>query len=379
MKSEVQNKRKLWIDIVKGFAMIAIVAYHTHYCFIDYEIVPDRNLLPLRDFFGKMWHVPVFLMIGGFFLKNEELVKPGIFIKKKFKSLYLKMLIFYSIFILLHNFFFDIGFLSTEQLYGGKHIFPLFGWADYLKQFMWALTASREPFLGAMWFINLMFIGLCILSVLSWILSKSKSNESYEYKLGFWVVIIAIFSCILSHGMDIKIPRLSSALCVPLLLYAGFLINRKWQWKFDNRYLFVGSLFVVYETSMLYADVSMAGTKYSDTINLLVGTIAALYALCFISKKIESNILGKVIASVGSHSYYVMVFHLLGFKIATGILWCCGIDKPLDVLFSPASNLIELALYIVCGIVFSIIIEETIAFASRFLKVPLKRDNSCSK
>lgn len=378
MKSAEQNKRKLWVDIVKGFAMIAIVAYHTHYSFIDYEIVPDRNLLPLRDVLGKMWHVPVFLMIGGFFLKIEELVNPSIFIKKKFKSLYLKMLFFYLIFILLHNFFFDIGFLSTEQLYGGKHIYPLSGWTDYFKQLTWALAAAREPFLGAMWFINLMFIGLCLLSFLSWILFKSKSKEIYEYKLGFGVLTFAIFSCILSHGMDIKIPRLSSALCVPMLLYAGFLINRKWQWRFDNKYIFACSLFVVYETSMLYADVSMASTKYSDTINLLVGTIAALYALCFISKKIETNIIGKVIALVGSHSYYVMVFHLLGFKIATGILWFCGINKPFDVLFSPASNLFELALYIVCGITFSILIEGTVVLVSKHIKIPQKY-NTCSK
>lgn len=123
---------------------------------------------------GTFWHVPVFLCIGGFFLKEDSIVKPMTFIRNKWNQLYVKLLVFYAIFIVLHNLFFKIGFYSTDALYVGKHIAPYISFKDYLVACGWALVAAREPFLGAMCFVNLLFLGLCLISIISFVLSKTK-------------------------------------------------------------------------------------------------------------------------------------------------------------------------------------------------------------
>lgn len=61
-------------------------------------------------------------MIGGFFLKDERMIKPVSFIKGKINSLYLLILYLYIPFTLLHNVLLDIGFYDTAIEYGGKHV-----------------------------------------------------------------------------------------------------------------------------------------------------------------------------------------------------------------------------------------------------------------
>lgn len=56
-------------------------------------------------FMGNPWNVPIFFIVGGFFLKEESLSKPLIFLKGKFKRLYLPATIIYAVCILLHNVF----------------------------------------------------------------------------------------------------------------------------------------------------------------------------------------------------------------------------------------------------------------------------------
>ena len=74
--------RARWVDIAKGFAILSVVLLHIKYQFYDSEYLPLSTLL------GELWHVPVFFLLGGFFLKEERLLQPVSFIKGKIKSLY---------------------------------------------------------------------------------------------------------------------------------------------------------------------------------------------------------------------------------------------------------------------------------------------------
>jgi fucose 4-O-acetylase-like acetyltransferase len=107
---------------------------------------------------------------------------------------------------------------------------------------------------------------------------------------------------------------------------------------------------------LLYGDVSMAEDIYQCTAVLSVGTAAALYMTCFIGKKLANTHFGKILALCGKESYYIMVLHLIGFKVATLILLTMGWTKPLQVLYSPAENLLEVFVYIMSDVVFSLFI-----------------------
>lgn len=90
-------KRSLSVDITKGVAIIAIVLGHIAYSY------PRCSLLDTSALVYSLWHVAVFFIVAGFFIKEEQLVQPKLWFKKKFSSLYLKILYFYIPAVLLHN------------------------------------------------------------------------------------------------------------------------------------------------------------------------------------------------------------------------------------------------------------------------------------
>lgn len=102
MNSSIVRYR--WVDIAKGFAILSVVLLHINYQFYD------SKYLPLATLLGELWHVPVFFLLGGFFLKEERLLQPVSFIKGKIKSLYRLLLYFYIPAVLLHNVLLHLGF-----------------------------------------------------------------------------------------------------------------------------------------------------------------------------------------------------------------------------------------------------------------------------
>lgn len=153
------TKREEWVDIAKGFAIIAVVLGHISYQY------PDLELLPVSTIIAWLWHVPVFFMIGGFFLKDDRLAKPATFIKGKIRSLYLLILYIYIPFTLLHNVMLDVGFYDTAIEYGGKHV-SYWTLPQFLKEIVCVVClAGREPIVGAMWFVYVLFMALCYLSI----------------------------------------------------------------------------------------------------------------------------------------------------------------------------------------------------------------------
>lgn len=168
MNLNKNNNRCGYVDIAKGMAILSVVLLH-----VDF-VYPDLPLLNVSGMLGWYWHVPVFFMIGGFFIKDERLNQPWIFIKGKFKSLYLLALYIYLPITLLHNVFFAIGWYSTDEVYGGK-VISEWGLSEYLTGVLKTLLcAGREPMAGAMWFVYVLFFALCGYSLISRVVHKCK-------------------------------------------------------------------------------------------------------------------------------------------------------------------------------------------------------------
>ena len=138
---------------------------------------PEYALLPLSVIISWLWHVPVFFLVGGFFLKDDKMVKPFGFIKGKIKTLYLPILYFYIPVTLLHNWFIDIGFYDTSIEYGGKMV-NFWSISETLKRVVEAFfLAGREPALGAMWFAYVLFMALCYICLVTFCVNKLKKND----------------------------------------------------------------------------------------------------------------------------------------------------------------------------------------------------------
>ena len=233
MEKEVSTykNRQGWVDIAKGLAIIAVVMGHINYNW------PGGKLLPLNYLLIWLWHVPVFFMIGGFFLKNEKLLHPQLFVWGKVKNLYLLILYIYIPFLVLHNLFIRIGFYDLNIYYYGKYVTE-WGLMDFGKHLILAIFfAGREPLLGAMWFVYVLFMALCIISGVSWSLKKiGKKWDERTYELIRCLVFLsfAVFACTLTQLCNITIPRFNNTLVAVWLIYVGMLIVQKAGFQFKN-------------------------------------------------------------------------------------------------------------------------------------------------
>ena len=160
--------RTAYVDIAKGIAILSVVLLH-----VDF-VYPKLSFINISGMLGWYWHVPVFFLIGGFFLKDERLAKPVSFIKGKMKSLYLLALYIYLPATLLHNVLFDWGWYSTDAVYGDK-IIAEWDMKEYaLGVIKTLLCAGREPIMGAMWFVYALLFALCGYSIIVFIVNKCK-------------------------------------------------------------------------------------------------------------------------------------------------------------------------------------------------------------
>lgn len=201
----MNNKRSLSVDIAKGIAIIAIVFGHINVTY------PQLSLFNPTALLYGLWHVPVFFILGGFFIKEEQLIHPLSWFKKKFLKLYLKILYFYIPAVLLHNFFINIGWYSTDST---DPVIDTYSSFEFAKQTILSiLCAGREPILGAMWFVYVLFMALIGVSIISWLINKFLKDKSRVSTVRFIVLLIlTITSGIVSNKYGVTIRRFSNVL-----------------------------------------------------------------------------------------------------------------------------------------------------------------------
>lgn len=313
----MKNNRSLSVDITKGMAIIAIVLGHIGFSY------PTRSLINSSVLVYGLWHVPVFFIVAGFFIKEEQLVQPKLWFKKKFSSLYLKILYFYIPAVLLHNVLISIGWYSLESAEPVIHEYSAF---DFVKQAILAVClGGREPILGAMWFVYVLFMALIGLSVISWGIKKLTNNDR-QYEWMRFVVLLAMCMAagILSNKYGLTIRRFSNTFTAMLLIYIGKVMYQKMRLSFDNGYVSIVCALIAFEVACMLGGVALNGNVYKDILQLMVAAPAMLYLIMYIGKHIEHMRVGKVLAHVGNNSFYVMALHFVGFKLCTMALDTAG-------------------------------------------------------
>lgn len=306
----MKNNRSLSVDITKGIAITAIVLGHIGFSYPKFKLIDSSVLV-----YG-LWHVPVFFIVAGFFIKEEQLIQPGVWFKKKFLSLYLKILYFYIPAVLLHNVLIGIGWYSLESTEPIIHEYSVF---DFVKQIiLTACLGGREPILGAMWFVYVLFMALIGLSIISWVIKRwTHSNREYEWTRFLVLLAMCIAAGILSNRYGLTVRRFSNTFTAMLLILIGKQMYQKMKLSFDNGFVTIVCALIVFEVACLLGGVELNSNTYKDILQLMVAAPAVLYIIMYVGKHIENQHIGKAFAYIGNNSFYVMALHLIGFKLCT--------------------------------------------------------------
>lgn len=228
----------------------------------------------------------------------------------------MKILYFYIPAVLLHNLFIRVGWYSLGST---EPVIHVYSWIDFVKQMVLTICfGGREPVVGAMWFVYVLFMALIGLSIVSWMIKKITKNEKqYEWLRGIALLAMCIVAGILSNKYGLTIRRFSNTFTAMLLIYLGKLMYQNMKLSFDNGYLAIVCALIASEVVCMLGGVALNGNEYKDILQLLVAAPAVLFVIMYIGKRIERKALGKAIAYVGKESFYVMALHFIGFKLCT--------------------------------------------------------------
>lgn len=180
--------------------------------------------------------------------------------------------------MLLHNVFISMGWYSLQST---DPVINTYSISDFIKQIILTVCcAGREPIVGAMWFVSVLFMALIGLSIISWIISRLTSDRSKRDWACFTALLtFAVIAGILSNKYGFTIRRFSNVFSAMLLIYIGWLMNRKWELRYDNPNLMVVCALITFEVLCMLGGVSLNGNRFSDILQLIVVAPAVLYCI----------------------------------------------------------------------------------------------------
>lgn len=320
-----QNHKHIeWVDTVKGIAITAVVLCHISF----------TGGSELRPFLGNFWHVGVFFIVAGFFVKWEKLCRPFTFLKPKVTTLYLPATIIYSLAFLLHNTFVRCGWYPLGQSHPGNgQPFALLEANEVLAGILKSALCipKGELVMGAMWFLYTLIYSFVILTILAWGIEKAVARRNWTgQKKSMLMLLVALclqFGALLFTNMySITIPRLSTACTAVALICIGKAMFQDWQCKFDNVFIFLIACIIAVQSIVFDGgQITLASNRYHDMLQLDMGCASVLYIIAFVAKKFESSLIAKGFAYLGKESLYIMALHILGFFCCNTLLLHMGV------------------------------------------------------
>lgn len=337
--------RQDWVDIIKAITMISVVLGHITYQY------PNWALLPISVIIAWLWHVPVFFLVGGFFLNDCKMVHPLEFIKGKVKTLYLPILYFYIPITLMHNLLIDLGFYDITIEYGGKYVnyWDFITCAQKIAESIF--LAGREPALGAMWFAYVLFMALCYICIVTYVLKIIFKEDDIKMEKARVIVMLGggILFSIMTEIVNFTIPRFNNVFTAAWLLYVGMLLKQKYKIRFQNKLMFILCLMFFYSYAVLHGKVRLNHNDFGDIGTLTLSACSALYIVAFIAQRIKGQ-LAKFLVWIGRNSFYIMALHFIAFKICSLMLNVFGARQNVALQEAPASTINYYFYYAIGGV-----------------------------
>ena len=273
------------------------------------------------------FHMPLFFIASGYFFSINSLNDKFLFIKKRFKGLYIPFVKWSFIFLLLHNLLFKANILNAR--FGGS---ALYSFNEILDKGFHIITTmgSYEPaILGAFWFLRSLLVASIIFCLLFYIIDKL-----LHLKYVNTAIIICLMAFIVGFIMSFKrisLPYIPQGGIREIygLFYIGFgylfrhsIMNGKL--KHDNLLLIFSFI-----TVCLVSYFNPTSLRTNPKLNMYLGTFIPgivgwimMYKFSFwfdniISENAIYVYIKKCLLYLGNNTMPVIVFQFISFKIVS--------------------------------------------------------------
>lgn len=361
----VMQQRIAYIDILKGFAIMAVVWFHIKCTLPSYSWFKPSIL-------GSLWHVPLFFFISGFFITEKKLSATRAFVKSKVKGLYIKGLYYFLPMSFLHNTFLVCDWYRSDVSYSGVYETTL-SLADIfiliVKQFF---LMSREPIVGAMWFLDSLFIAMIGLAILYWVSRNVTNIDRSGYLFPLSILTLVIASNMATEVYDVVLPKINNSVTAMGLIYLGSFMYQSGYLQNVNKFSFIAGILVLWCLSLTEGSIALNNNRYTSIVQLIGVTISSFYVFAYIAKKIATNLVGRLCTFIGEYSFTIMGLHFVGFKICSMILsFATGTEFETYYLTTPdlGSGYHYIVIYFAFGVLIPIIIARAIELMVSKIKI----------
>ena len=283
--------------------------------------------------FAYMVGVPAFFVLSGYFFKLDNLDNTSDFVIRRTKTLYLPFIKWGVFFLILHNLFFEVGFLSESYGNAQGGVTHPYNWTQ-AAQHLWSMVFNMSGYdsfmAGAFWFFRALFlanIAFIFLFKATRQLGKFKTSTLQVVS----VIVLAFLLALWQASMGLHITGVAQGgyreLMGIVLLGIGFLLRRADETPdssiWHNPIIMLAASSVVLMILTFVYPISMAakpGSVLSVPILTVAGTAAFIWLRGlseFILQLPEKYT--QWLQFTGENSLYIFVFHLLSFKVASMI------------------------------------------------------------
>ena len=283
--------------------------------------------------FAYMVGVPAFFVLSGYFFKLDNLDNTSDFVIRRTKTLYLPFIKWGVFFLILHNLFFEVGFLSESYGNAQGGVTHPYNWTQ-AAQHLWSMVFNMSGYdsfmAGAFWFFRALFlanIAFIFLFKATRQLGKFKTSTLQVVS----VIVLAFLLALWQAAMGLHITGVAQGgyreLMGIVLLGIGFLLRRADETPdssiWHNPIIMLAASSVVLMILTFVYPISMAakpGSVLSVPILTVAGTAAFIWLRGlseFILQLPEKYT--QWLQFTGENSLYIFVFHLLAFKVASMI------------------------------------------------------------
>ena len=300
----MESKNEL-IDIAKGIGIILVVAGHC----MEFP----KNYIYL-------FHMPLFFFLSGYCYKekyNQNLSNIFILLKKRIKSLYFPFVKYGLLFVLLHNFFYDIYVYSMPELWSHNKMTYFFCVQDWIKAIIGILTFSRlEQMLNPFWFLPALFIVTMLFAFISYITKFIKYEDLMK---AIFIYFYFLFACFFNTDEN-KLLRIITISSLGLLsFYLGFLYKKYIKQKiYSYRIAFLCILILV--SNSIYGHINVSNFEFSSPGFYIISSLSGIYLVLFFSNVSSNFPIKNFLKYLGNITIEIMALHYISFKLVSWII-----------------------------------------------------------
>lgn len=293
----MENQRKLYFDIAKGIGIILVVLGHMQQ-FFSYDGRMTMIIYSVQ--------LPLFLIIGGYWMSVKENETASGFVSKKFYRLIKPYFVFCLISIL----------ISWPDSYVTVH--------TYLSGMFFATgIEGHMDFNLPLWFMPMFFVGNCAFYL---VLRLSGRIKERRRRLAVELGLVLLFmwaGALLLRYME----RLPWSVEIALMTQGLFLFGHWWRWleeKLTGKilYILMPAAFLIWAVSVkINGRVDMNAGYFGNLLWFYTAAVAGCFLILMISKGLAYlPVIRTALAVCGRDSMYIMAYHIPAILIVKGFV-----------------------------------------------------------